>query len=337
MKKILLALPLFIILYSIFPKAAHSSFDFPAKYDITYTYSQDHPTKVHQKIILTNRFSQLHPTSYRLEIVGESPANITARDAGGLLKYQVVSQTENQTVIEFVFNRPVVGKGKSYTFDVYYEIDSATQTSSMWEIHLPQVGNIDPNDTYKFHLLVPNSMGPLIGSHPAPSSTNTSSHPGFVHVQYNASDLQSQTGLATFGYKALPPQVELLYPIQIFPPLITKLQLKIKNPNSYAIDAQEIPLSSTNLPLKSNTLFVPSLYPDQTTIIDIPLQRFFVPQMLPKTITLNVGKDQIPYNIPSLLFILWYVLFILIVASALVYGGHTAHRAGSIHLQKRKK
>lgn len=316
---------------------ARASFDFPAKYDITYTYSPDHPTKVHQKIILTNRFSQLHPTSYQLEVTGDAPTNITARDTGGLLKYQIMAQTPDQTVIEFTFNKPVVGRGKSYTFDVYYEIPPVTESSSLWEIHLPQVGNIDPNDAYQFHLLVPNSFGPLITSHPAPINTDATSHPGFVHVQYNSSDLRSKTGLATFGFRALPLEIEIKYPIQIFPPLITQFQLEITNPNHFAVDAQEIQLASTNLPLKKDILSVPSLYPDQKLTLDIPLQRFFVPQMLPKTLTLKVQREQIAYNIPSYLFISWYVVFIGVVASALVYGGHTAHRAGSLHLQKRKK
>ncbi len=336
MKTFFVSFLVFCFQFSVFSAGAHASFDFPSQYDITYTYSQDHDTKVHQKIILTNRFSQLHPTSFRLEIIGDPPTNITARDSGGPLKFQILNQTDNQTVVEFKFNRPVVGRGKSYSFDVYYEVPPAKEISSLWEIPLPQLGNIDPNDTNKFHLLIPNSMGPLVSSDPAPTSTNNTSHPGFVHLQYNSQDLKTKTGLATFGFAILPPKIEVLYPLQIFPPFVTSIRLEITNPNHFALDPQDITLSSTNLPLTSNIISIPSLYPDQKTILDVPVQRFFVPQLQPKTLTLQVGRDQIPYNISGYLFIAWYVTFVITVASTLAYCGFTAHKAGSVHLQKRK-
>ena len=337
MKKLVISLFFLCTLHLALSTAAYGSFDFPAKYEVTYTYSLDRATKVHKKITLTNRFSQLYPTSYQLEITGETPENIIARDNGGQLEYKTIPSGGDTLFYIFEFNRPVPGKGKSYTFDVYYDLPTPVSESSLWKIALPQAGNIDPNDIYNLNLLVPSEYGPLITSEPKPYSISTSSHPGFHHLSYASDSLVTKGGIAQFGYAPKPLDISLKYPLQLFPPLVTKLKLEITNPNHISQDPQTIYLESKNLPLVTAELQIPRLDPDQTLVIDVPLKTIFVPQLLPKSLTLTIAEEQIHYNIPDYLFFGWYGACIIIITSTLAYCGHSAHKAGSLHLQRRKK
>lgn len=161
MKKIFFVylLPLFLILYSLFPRLSLASDYFSRDYKVLYTVGDDGKTNVNVTISLTNKTSDYYASSDTLAVGFDDVENLKVTDPDGEIK-PLVTKTDQGNTIQATFNKKAVGMGKSIIYTVAFDTnDVARKTGKIWEINIP--GLSDPNsiDTFTAEVKAPESFG----------------------------------------------------------------------------------------------------------------------------------------------------------------------------------
>lgn len=142
--------------------------EFDTDYTVDYAVAPSGTTIVTQKVILTNKQTNLYPKQYDVVIDSLKIKNIIARDSTGLIT-PLVTQKDGSTHISLVFNDQVVGLGKQLTFTIRYEnLDVATKNGNIWELYVPGVADDESLQSYSVGLTVPPTFDTLAYRTPAP-------------------------------------------------------------------------------------------------------------------------------------------------------------------------
>ncbi|MCK4588659.1 hypothetical protein KAT60_02470, partial [Candidatus Woesebacteria bacterium] len=159
MLKKLLRICLIILLLFVFPKPADAQSEFIVDVNVNYDVQQNGITQVTHTITLENAFSNLYATNYILKLENIDPQNTRVYQGTKTLALSETKQG-NIVTLKVEFDEPVVGKGKSQTFNISFEEQGfATKTGEVWEISIPRISQEDSFRSYNVNLLVPTSFG----------------------------------------------------------------------------------------------------------------------------------------------------------------------------------
>ncbi len=196
MKKSIFFFCLFTFLLILFQRQIFALSEFKSEYYTEYRINSRGGAVVKQTISLTNNFSNIYPKEYHIEI--KTPVqSITAWDEKGDILASV-NQKNDDTEIRISFNEQVIGKGKTLTFYVEYQLlNFATKKGRVWEIVVPQISNFDMIDDYQISLYVPAIFGHLSYSSTQPASSQTLS--GQTKYSFNKHQISSSGVVLAFG------------------------------------------------------------------------------------------------------------------------------------------
>lgn len=162
-----------IIHYSLFIIPVKAAEEFFIDSSVEYKITESGKTQVKHTITLENVFSTLYARQYSLVLQGIDVANPQVSEAGRPLKFDLKKEGD-KTTFEILFSEPLVGKGKSRTFEVSYDNFSiAKKTGEVWEISVPKIGDTKAFRNYTARLIVPTSAGAEAYISPRPSQKLT--------------------------------------------------------------------------------------------------------------------------------------------------------------------
>jgi len=177
------------------PRLAYAILEFRSRHEVTYTIGSQGEAKVNQTIKLINNFSNIYPKEYYLETESEIKSPLAWDDGGNILNS--VDKHDKSNVIKLKFNKEVVGKDKELVFYVEYTIPNfAKKKGLVWELSLPNIGNIADSESYRTDLLVPSSFGNLSYASLKPKAENLGKQ---IKLSYEKNDLISGNIILAFG------------------------------------------------------------------------------------------------------------------------------------------
>ncbi len=156
-KKLLIISAVFIFLLH-YPAFVFAADEFNTAYDVTYTVDEEGNTKVRQEVTVTNLTDDFYASEHQLNIGSQKISNVWAQDAGGSLEISV-SKNEGNTTIRVPFGSPVVGKGKSYTFTLGYDVGAVKKWGNLWRVDIPGISLREETSVYNLRLYVPKKFG----------------------------------------------------------------------------------------------------------------------------------------------------------------------------------
>lgn len=152
---------LLLIIIFVLPSQSFATTEFTSNQEITYNIDKTGNAQVREKIILTNKLSQIYIKKYTVEINGSSIKNIVGNDDFGNVIKNYETKDE-KTTINLEFNQPAIGKDKSNKLNLSYLIENfATHKGNTWEINIPENKTITENDSINITVNVPVSFGKL--------------------------------------------------------------------------------------------------------------------------------------------------------------------------------
>lgn len=180
-----------------FGRAAIAQQEFTVSYNTTYTLKTDGAAEVTQEITLSNNFSTIYATSYTLILEGKIPQDIQAFQGEESLPVEM-KEEGSKVQITVAFPNAVVGKNKSRTFSIKYNVPKiATRNGQVWDVAIPKLASPETINGYKLTLEVPQSFGNAAYISPGPhSSENLGETQIFT---FNKEDLARAGIVATFG------------------------------------------------------------------------------------------------------------------------------------------
>ena len=185
----------FITLF--FPTQIHAIDEFQLKQTITYNVQVSGKAQVIDQIELVNMMPDIYPTEYQLTINGSNISNIIGSDSSGNI-VQSIDQKDDFTIINLKFNNAAVGKNKSTSFQLKYNIDDfAKHKGNVWEINIPEYKTTATKDEINIDLFVPSSFGQLsFASTPLPSISPLNQ---LYHLKFSTQQLLNKKILLIFG------------------------------------------------------------------------------------------------------------------------------------------
>ncbi|OGY07275.1 MAG: hypothetical protein A3D24_03100 [Candidatus Blackburnbacteria bacterium RIFCSPHIGHO2_02_FULL_39_13] len=183
--------------FFLFAAPAHAEGEFRTNYQTAYTIDANGNAAVSQQITLTNNFSKIYANSYVLTLEGKQPEQISATQNGNTIPIDV-QQEDVKTKITLNFSEALVGKGKSRTFEIGYQVKQvATQNGSVWELTIPKLAAAETVDNYALVVSVPKAFGNPAYISPQPKSkTASENNQNFVFAK---DDLTRAGVVAAFG------------------------------------------------------------------------------------------------------------------------------------------
>ena len=161
------------------------------------------------------------------------------------------------------------------------------------------------------------------------SSSQKPLSPGFYKLDSSSQDISVQPSIQV-NVPTVPPRLTVTPPWQIFPWSSTAL-ISVQNANSSAIYRLPISVHSTGVKIVSPpALSITALPPHSFQILPVKLSGTFLPHFSPSILTVEVGSQQIIYNIPSNHFLFWHVLVSITISLTFISLVWVAHRSWSI-------
>jgi len=188
-----------------FVKVAHAAEEFSAAYEVTYDITPLGKTQVIQKIKLTNLTTNYYASEFSLILGKTKVENVSASDNLGALT-TTFDFDGNNTVINVKFNQKIVGKGKSFSWQLSYSAPELVQKNGqIWEVDIPRLSSGDGISEYRVILSVPVSFGPLAFVAPQPIEKKESKVSGFSNEKniyiFDKTQLMTSGISASFGEK----------------------------------------------------------------------------------------------------------------------------------------
>lgn len=114
--------------------------------------------------------------------------------------------------------------------------------------------------------------------------------------------------------------------------------LEIKNPSGFAIYNIRLSITSQNLSVTSPATEIISILPPFSTYtFPIIFSGLYFPDFSAKYLNVQVGDQNLTYNIPSNLFFISHVIFAFIISAIIISLAFAATKAWSLYLQRSKR
>lgn len=150
-----------LILFFLFPKSIFAADEFNISQQIKYQIDTSGNATVTQHVELTNNFSQIYPKEYQITLSSDSIKNVTGSDDLGNI-IQKITQDNETTAINLVFNQANTGKNQITKFNLNYEIKNLAQPKgNTWEIALPENQSTGHQSQTEIYVNIPSSFGNL--------------------------------------------------------------------------------------------------------------------------------------------------------------------------------
>lgn len=197
MIKILAKIELFFCL-AVFAGRLAAADEFAVRQELTYHIDDQGGTRVKQVLEITNLTSKLYAKNYLLNLQSVNVSHVQAKNKNGDPLETKVTTGQKNTEIEIVFVDPAVGKGKTYRFEVTYELnDLAKKSGQIWEITIPRITDASRFESLEMSLVVPGSFGDPAFLSPAPyEKKQTETQNTFL---FTKTQLETGTISAIFG------------------------------------------------------------------------------------------------------------------------------------------
>ncbi len=199
MRRLLFAIVFFFsIFYFLSPLPAQAQTkEFETTLAVTYLLRETGVVETQLAATITNLTTERLASSFEIALTSSSPKNVRAYELGRQLTV-VQDQQNGTTILRVEFDKPVVGKDASRSFQLVFETDTlSTKTGEIWEVVLPKFLDTSRFDAFTLELRVPITVGDLAYVSPAPSAQTTTDT---ERVYSFARDLISEKGItAAFG------------------------------------------------------------------------------------------------------------------------------------------
>lgn len=160
---------IFLFFFFFCPKI-YAADEFSVSQKIQYQIDINGNASVIQDVELKNNFSQIYPKEYQITLSSGNITNITGNDNSGNIIKQI-SQPNDTTVINLVFNQPNLGKDQITKFRLNYNIPSLSEhKGSTWEIALPENQIPENQSQTEITINLPSSFGSLSFSSVTPKN-----------------------------------------------------------------------------------------------------------------------------------------------------------------------
>lgn len=198
---ILLALFIWIPVFTGMTGVVYAAEEFSTFYDVTYDVSDDGVTTVTEKVTLKNLTSEYYATNFSLTIGSTAITDVTASDPSGPLETKT-EKKGSATTLSVKFNQQVVGAGKTLPWTLTFKSkDFASKQGSVWEVSVPKVVASNNLEGYNLTLAVPTSFGTPTSITPSPAKQTSDFNKLFLN--FTKVQLEDQGVLANFGDKQL--------------------------------------------------------------------------------------------------------------------------------------
>lgn len=146
-------------IFHLLSSSAFANSNFKTSYDATYIVDEEGTTHAILNIEITNKTTESFASSYKTKIGLFSLTNIKAKDSEGPLSLNV-EKTDQGQIITIVFNKKVVGIGKTQKFTISFDTrDISEKQGSIWEINIPGLKDQKDFEAFTVHVRPPKSFG----------------------------------------------------------------------------------------------------------------------------------------------------------------------------------
>lgn len=195
-RKILCTLFIFIV-FIIFPKSSLAANEFSTAYDVFYDVGNDGITNVSEKTTLTNLTGTYYASSFTMTIGSTTLTDVSATDDGGKME-TIVTNKDNQTIINVKFNQQITGVDKKQVFTLSYKSkDFAQKIGKTWEVNLPRIHSGSDINSFNVSLSVPISFGEPTSITPKPKTEFDKS--GKIFFTFDKDQLTNSGVSVNFG------------------------------------------------------------------------------------------------------------------------------------------
>jgi len=172
---------------------------FSSVYNVTFSFDSKGKAQVSQKVSLKNLVDGCFASEYSLSINSANATNISGKDALGKMSTSV-KKGKNSSTISAKLNDEVIGKNRTVTFEVAYQIDGlAKKKGLIWEVVVPSVNTNEKVTDYNLTIKTPESYGEVFSAQPAPSKTTR--HGKSISMIFGRTNALGRNIFATFGSK----------------------------------------------------------------------------------------------------------------------------------------
>src|SRR4030043_1068261 len=199
LKKYLLSIITFFILFIVFPKNVIADEYFNVDIDINYKVNDNGKTSVDNDVTIENRNTEKYSLEYYFLLSNIEPKNIEVTEHENKLRFSE-ERSENQTKLTVKFDNKIVGKGKKRNFKITYDVDNlAVRTGEVWEISIPKISNSNSFRNYNLSLTIPKSFGEEAYLSPDPAEiVENNFYTTYYYKKDNISDSALVAGFGNF-------------------------------------------------------------------------------------------------------------------------------------------
>jgi len=179
------------------PTRVFAQEEFLTDISVEYRIQENGTAIVTHQITLENVFSNLYATSYGLVLNNIKTQDLKAYKDGQSLRFEKKEEGE-VTKITVFFAEPVVGKGKTQTFNVSFSNPNfATRTGEVWEISIPRLSNDNTFRSYTLTLAIPASFGNE--AYISPKAIDSRKEGNWLYYIFNKESVEKTGITAGFG------------------------------------------------------------------------------------------------------------------------------------------
>jgi transglutaminase-like putative cysteine protease len=159
MKKVLLAVLLFLSFALILPQKTHADSNFTTDYDTTYTINSNAQTRVSINATLTNLTDNYYASAYAIQVGFADIKNVVAYDSMGSINPKITKDAKGST-ITVSFNDHSVGLNSKLVFTVAFDTNEiAENLNNTWNVNIPGIANQQDFSSFNSTVIYPANLG----------------------------------------------------------------------------------------------------------------------------------------------------------------------------------
>lgn len=156
--------------------------EFSVSQQLFYDLDRSGNAEVTHDIELTNLLSHVYAKEYSLKLETARLFSPSAVTADGVPLPITVSRSGSTTALRLVFPDPVVGRGKTNHFKLFYRLENLVRESGLVrEVNFPKVAGLDSHEDFSLTLSVPESLGNLSFVSPRPDREEKQADKRFLY------------------------------------------------------------------------------------------------------------------------------------------------------------
>ena len=194
--------------------------DFSTLFHSTYTVTTNRTVDVNHAITIINNSDTRYPTNYDVLLHSTDIENLKITNTETTINPIVLSKPTS-TQISFSLPKPIVGRGKSQTYQLHYEDPGLILTHNpSTELFIPPLGMSDVNASISAQVTIPTTYCPSPITEPAATTTETANN------------------VTTFSFENMTPQTSIFISCKQTRYVTLSLNYILENTNMTPIETQ---------------------------------------------------------------------------------------------------